>query len=928
MRLSPRTHCASSEQLMPTSSISLSSLAPSSMTAKEQPEDPVMPKKMTMNISLPNMPPDPQELLGLDRTTSTPLAPMNMPSVQVHSTESEVALPAVFAEENGKAVLKGGTFQRIVAWIVFDRDLDKEMFIRFILTYKIYYPAPVLFKILTETFLKKGPAAREVMMPKVIAFLKEWAQRSFSADFKRGLFKQLLDFVVVHLPEEANFFKLMVIKDMNALLKKPAAAPESPTPIGDWLEYPAEVIAAQLTLVEWNMFQKIVPVEFYSGSWLKRNKVSATNLTNMAKFFNQVSYWVSTEIVRAWHISPKRQLSVVKRFLKIAEELQKLNNFDCLMAILSGLSNASISRLKHMWELLPENYADARKRLEEFMRPQANFKNYRDFLATKPKEVPCIPYLAIYLRDIIFINDGNPDYLEEGVINLEKMILLGSRIQEVLSIVSIPYSTLQPDVSLKHFLINLKPWDEEELYSQSLVCEPLRGASVLTAIPEEEEEEAATETSSVSNDDLASVSSLGTSVSGTGGGSGIIHRTTIANPNDITTWGVLEVLLWLESIGGLEYKRQFEKNGIDGSRLLQLDDAALQALNVTKFGHRKRILKSIQDLTTSTPSFTVPTRISSEPEASFWTPAEVSNWVKSFEDEGRNEIISALQGMNGQQLLAVTNEVLVSRGLEKLGLRKKVLRSVQSLKEGNNPHDSIYYKDPSTWTIGDISLWLDINELSEYKRLFLVQKITGAELMRMTNDTLLNLGVSKLGHRKALLKCIQALKEQNEFKKACSSSSMGSSTGSLNGPITLSPHVHQRRRSNPTPMMQFTPKPFSSCSSEEGYSSAKDEDFFSSDDEHAPSDAQPITIQAIYGDTQKIFNASSSLSLYLLKKKMTQEGLPKRTIVKFTDADGDLVTIGDNDSLKIAIDYVLKRDSKLVLYVSDEKRKRSASSER
>jgi len=70
------------------------------------------------------------------------------------------------------------------------------------------------------------------------------------------------------------------------------------------------------------------------------------------------------------------------------------------------------------------------------------------------------------------------------------------------------------------------------------------------------------------------------------------------------------------------------------------------------------------------------------------------------------------------------------------------------------------------------------------------------------------------------------------------------------------------------------------------------------------------------------------LSLYLLKKKMAHEGLPKRTIIKFTDADGDLVTISDNDSLKIAIDYVVRRDSKLVLYVSDEKRKRSASSER
>jgi len=70
-------------------------------------------------------------------------------------------------------------------------------------------------------------------------------------------------------------------------------------------------------------------------------------------------------------------------------------------------------------------------------------------------------------------------------------------------------------------------------------------------------------------------------------------------------------------------------------------------------------------------------------EAFFWTQGEVANWVKSFEDEGRTEIAAALQALNGQQLLALTNETLVARGLEKLGLRKKVLRSIQSLKEGN-----------------------------------------------------------------------------------------------------------------------------------------------------------------------------------------------------------------------------------------------------
>jgi len=65
------------------------------------------------------------------------------------------------------------------------------------------------------------------------------------------------------------------------------------------------------------------------------------------------------------------------------------------------------------------------------MDPNQNFKNYRTLIISKPKETPLVPYLALYLRDITFITDGNPDFTEEGLINFEKMLLLGSRIQEV-----------------------------------------------------------------------------------------------------------------------------------------------------------------------------------------------------------------------------------------------------------------------------------------------------------------------------------------------------------------------------------------------------------------------------------------------------------------------------------------------------------------
>lgn len=64
----------------------------------------------------------------------------------------------------------------------------------------------------------------------------------------------------------------------------------------------------------------------------------------------------------------------------------------------------------------------------------------------------------------------------------------------------------------------------------------------------------------------------------------------------VNSWGVNEVITWLEAMQLSEYIDSFVKNDIRGKELLQLTRRDLKELGVTKIGHIKRLLQAIKDL--------------------------------------------------------------------------------------------------------------------------------------------------------------------------------------------------------------------------------------------------------------------------------------------------------------------------------------------
>jgi son of sevenless-like protein len=145
------------------------------------------------------------------------------------------------------------------------------------------------------------------------------------------------------------------------------------------------------------------------------------------------------------------------------------------------LQNAAVHRLNHSWgELDSRTTAD----YQECMTTMANdksFKTYREKLMFASP--PCVPYLGIFLTDLTFVEDGNPDLVKSKtgkmLINWKKKKMVHEVISNIKQYQYKPYD-FQPVYQIQKLMDKLfsehKQQTEEVLYKKSLELEP-RGAA-------------------------------------------------------------------------------------------------------------------------------------------------------------------------------------------------------------------------------------------------------------------------------------------------------------------------------------------------------------------------------------------------------------------------------------------------------------------
>jgi len=240
-----------------------------------------------------------------------------------------------------------------------------------------------------------------------------------------------------------------------------------------FLAWPPLEVARQLSLRESTLFQNVKLYELLDCAWSKPDKATrAPGILALTANFNEIAAWAVASILHAERSSDRA--FIISFFIEVAHECaHSLNNFATARAIVAGLSNAAVHRLKQSWEQVPAAQTENIKALSALFDTARSYAAIR--AALRDARPPCIPYLGIYLTDLTFIADGNPSRTATGEVNLVKNRLTAQVIAKMQLYQQEGRYSLHPDVPLQQLIasaLSAKFQDDEVLFKRSLEVEP------------------------------------------------------------------------------------------------------------------------------------------------------------------------------------------------------------------------------------------------------------------------------------------------------------------------------------------------------------------------------------------------------------------------------------------------------------------------
>ncbi|XP_056607362.1 ral guanine nucleotide dissociation stimulator-like 1 isoform X1 [Triplophysa dalaica] len=488
--------------------------------------------------------------------------------------------------------IKAAPLERLVTELVNPECPDPDYMQIFLSTYRAFTDTNTLVKLLfrredVDTNLDKSVRVRSTLPRLIRLWLDEYHE-----DLRDPPDHQALRLLGVHLRHRLCFRRLA--HQAEALLKafktedtqtgdgasSSVCAPSVVKPtteetvetqdteeMGNVLEFPTQDIAEQLTMLDAELFVKVVPFHCLGCIWSQRDKKENRDLAPTVRAtisqFNAVTNCVITSLLcppatsapsslSSPQSSPTQRAKIIEMWISVAQECRQLKNFSSLRAILSALQSNAVYRLKKTWAAISrESVAVFDNLCETFPDENCVLTNREIFVeegnqaaevdTVPPKPSPAskqmtstsgeVPYLGTYLTVLTMLDTALSDNIE-GLINFEKRrkeFEILSQIRQLQA--SCAHYTLQTHPHIGAWINSGIPLSDQKSYELSRELEPPVDPSPSSPNPWSHRLFSKKLTSLLSGGENLSKKSLGDQISVSSSGSSGSEMEDLSSPN-------------------------------------------------------------------------------------------------------------------------------------------------------------------------------------------------------------------------------------------------------------------------------------------------------------------------------------------------------------------------------------------------------------
>ncbi|KAG5367473.1 Cell division control protein 25 [Yarrowia sp. C11] len=427
------------------------------------------------------------------------------------STRSASSLPWFIQAEydsglilDDKGNVRAGSIIALVERLTHHDSLDSSFNSTMLLTFRTFMTPHMLLELLIQRFTIQPPEGltaeefdlweskkQRPIRIRVYNILKNWLEHNWlepvspvTHDLLAQIETFVLQMVSQNFPGAKQLLTSIQMRQKGEEIKKRMVQNPAPTPPPiisrnfkrqKLQDLDSVELCRQLTIRESRLFCAISPIECLNKEWnSKRGTSGAGEPSNIRKFIqnsNCLTNWVAACILA--EKDTKKRAAVIKYFVQVSEQCRQINNFSSMTAIISALYSSTIHRLKKSWELVSARTMASLENMNKLMNSTRNFNEYRDMLhLVNP---PIIPFFGVYLTDLTFVADGNPDFIkgEPKLINFSKRTKTADIVREIQQYQSIPYSFQElPEVQQRVAARFKEAPSIDDQYETSLALEP------------------------------------------------------------------------------------------------------------------------------------------------------------------------------------------------------------------------------------------------------------------------------------------------------------------------------------------------------------------------------------------------------------------------------------------------------------------------